>query len=160
RLRVPLGAHPFAIMEKLEAAAKRPGTKLSALKADLGGKIDGLGPMSLAAIGKSEPKLPTLLAPLEPGQLSAPYRTKSGLEITEVVARTKAEPIPFDKVRDRVAARYVRQYTVQLYAKMSETMLRDVQFHIDSNAINTLRKAGIPEPDISVQQLETLLDRI
>jgi len=106
-----------------------------------------------------QPKLPTLLAPLDAGQLAAPYRTEQGLEIAEVEARTEAKPIPFDEVRDRVVARYVTQYTKELYDRLSAKLLDEVDLTIDPDALATLRDAGLPQPDVSVEQLEDLLDR-
>jgi hypothetical protein len=146
-------------MARLEAAASTPGAGLSDLHSQLGGEVDEVGPKSLGELGRLQPKLPSLIAPLEVGQLSAPFRTTKGLQINEVVARTKAEPIPFEKVRDRVAARYVQQYTSELYDKLRDQILAKTDLKIDPTALASLRDAGLPRSDVSVDQLETLLDR-
>jgi len=106
-----------------------------------------------------QPKLPKLLAPLEAGQLAAPYRTDKGLEIAEVTARAEAKPLPFEEVRDRVAVRYVNQYTKELYSQLSAKLLDEADLTIDQDVLATLRDAGLPQPDISVDQLEDLLER-
>ena len=158
-LRIPIGERPVREMSRLETAAATQSSDLDTLQAELGGEIETLEPLSLAALGRMQPKLPTLLAPLDAGQLAAPYRTEQGLEIAEVEARTEAKPIPFDEVRDRVVARYVTQYTKELYDRLSAKLLDEVDLTIDPDALATLRDAGLPQPDVSVEQLEDLLDR-
>ena len=114
-LRVPIGDQPVREMTRLETAAATQGADLDSLQAELGGEIEDLGARTLPELGRMQPKLPKLLAPLEAGQLAAPYRTDKGLEIAEVTARAEAKPLPFEEVRDRVAVRYVNQYTKELY---------------------------------------------
>ncbi len=159
-LQVPLGAHPAAAMARLERAAATPATTLETLRSELGGTIKELEPETLAELGGLRPKLPGLIAPLEKGQLAAPYRTEDGLEIAEVVGRTPAEPIPFEKVRDRVAARYVQQYTSELYATLRREMLPADDLEVDPEALAKVRRGGLARPDVSVDQLESLLDQM
>jgi len=158
-LRVPISKRPVREMSRLEQAAADQNADLDTLKAELGGEIEALEPRTLAELGRMQPKLPPLLAPLDPGQLAAPYRTERGLEIAQVEARTEAQPIPFEEVRDRVTARYVNQYTKELYDQLSEKMLDQVDLTIDQDQVARLREAGLPQPDISVDQIENLLER-
>lgn len=159
-LRVPLGDRPQARMARLEAAVRGAGSDLEALREELGGEIARLEPMSLPELRRLQPKLPGLIAPLEAGSLSAPFRTEAGLEIAQVAARADAEPIPFEEVRERVAARYVGQYAADLYDRLRRSVLDEVDLEIDPEALAALRDGGLPQPDISVEQLEALFDEI
>ena len=161
-LRVPLPegtARAVALMARLERAAAEGAGGLEALQAELGGEIETTEALTLADVGRANPKLPPLLAPLEVGQLAAPYRRENGLEIAQVMAKTPAEPRPFEEVRERVAARYVAQYTADLYDQLSERLLRDVGLEIDAEALAAERAAGRSAPEVSVEELETLLDQ-
>lgn len=156
-LRIPLGDRPTETMDRLERAAETPGGSLDALRAELGGEIEELEAKSLAELERMQPKLPPLVAPLRSGELSPPFRSQQGLEIVQVVARSDSEPIPFEQVRDRVAARYVQQYTSELYQRLGRKVLGDDELHIDPEALARMRSAGLPEPDVSVEELEALL---
>jgi len=158
-LEIPLGERPEAVMQRLETAASTPGSNLDTLATELGGTIEDLGARTLAAVAVSRPKLPSLVAPLEAGQLTAPYRTEDGLEIAEVVSRTESRPIPFDEVRERVATRYVQQYTTELYERLSDDILRGAELSIVPEAVSEMRRAGLPQSDISVDELDDLFER-
>lgn len=157
-LEIPLGDRPEAVMQRLETVASTQECDLDALAAEFGGTIEDLGPRTLAETGLSRPKLPSLVAPLEVGQLTSPYRTENGLEIAELVARTESSPIPFAEVRQRVAARYVQQYTAELYERLSDEILRGGELSIDPDAAAELRRAGLPQPEISVDELVSLIE--
>lgn len=156
-LRTPLGRSPQARMARLEAAASEPCTDLDTLRDELEGEIERLEPMSLPELRRLQPKLPGLIAPLGAGSLSAPYRTEDGLEMAQVVARIEATPIPFEDVRERVASRYVGQYTADLYDRLRRRMIDQADLELDTQALAALRDAGLPRPDVSVEELEALL---
>ncbi|MCB1056370.1 MAG: peptidyl-prolyl cis-trans isomerase [Acidobacteria bacterium] len=158
RLRVPLGQHPLARMESLEAAASGGGTTLDDLKAKLGGEIDDLGALTQAEMKQVQPKLPKRIAPLGAGQLAAPYRTQAGFEVVEVVDRAPATPIPFDEARKRVTAAYVAQYTAELYDRLEAQILDQAKLEILPKGLEALKAAALPEPDVSVEQLNDLFE--
>lgn len=162
-LRIPLPEstdRAVALMARLEEAAAAGVGDLEALQAQLGGTLETTEALTLADIGRVNPKLPPLLAPLEVGQLAPPYRRDDELEIARVLAQTPAEPLPFAEVRQRVAARYVAQYTADLYDQLSERLLRDVDLEIDAEALAEVRAAGRSAPNVSVEELESLLDQM
>ncbi len=160
RLRIPPGDRPGAVMARLEQAATQIGSTLEGLQAEWGGTIEDLGFHNLAELRRLQPKLPTLIAPLAAGRLAAPYRTEEGLEIAQVVARRDAEPLPFEEVRERVAAAYVRQYTHEVYGALTAEILQSAELQILPEGLAALRDAGLPQPDVSVQQLEELLEEL
>ncbi len=158
RLRISLADNARAVMARLEDAAVQGEPKLTTLHAELGGEIDDLGVKNLAELRRLEPKLPPLIAPLTIGKLSPPYRTAKTLDIVELVAREEAEPLPFAEIRERVAAAYVEQYTREVYRELSDDILQTAELQILPEGLAALREAGLPQPDISVEQLEELLE--
>lgn len=167
RLAVPLGDDGREVMARLEDAASETGASLDDLAAELGGEIEDLGFRSLAELRLVEPKLPPLVAPLATGQLSPPYRAASTLEMVEVVARQGGEPLPFDAVRDRVAAVYVEQYTREVYREMADEILQTAELRILPAGLAALRSASLaraneasPPDDVTVEQLEALLNEL
>ena len=160
RLRIPLDAQSGTVMARLEAAASRHDSKLEALQRELGGEIEDLGFQTLNDLRRQQPKLPPLVAPLAAGQLAAPYRSSKFLEVVEVVARRDAEPLPFDTIADRIAAAYVSQYTREVYQQLSDELLRGDNLQILPEGLAALRAAGLPAQDVSVDQLESLLEEI
>ena len=177
RLRIPLDERAKAVMARLESAASRsvsatsePGAGgLEGLRDELGGEIDDLGMKTLRDLGALDPRLPALVSPLTEGQLSAPYRSTTALELVEVVARRDAEPMPFEEARDRVAASYVEQYTREIYRELSEEILKSAKLEIFPEGLAAARDLGISRlqptlesaPDeVSVEDLEKLLDEL
>jgi PPIC-type PPIASE domain len=160
RLRLPLGGDASGVMARLEAAAAGTGTDLEALRAKLGGTIDDLGFMSIAALGRLAPKLPPLVAPLVDGALSPPYRTENAIEIAEVVARRDAEPLPFAEVHERAAEAYVAQHKSELYRELADEILQSANLAILPDGLASLREGAMRGPGVSVAQLETLLDEL
>ncbi len=77
-----------------------------------------------------------------------------------MVARRDAEPLPFEEVRERVAAAYVRQYTHEVYGALTAEILQSAELQILPEGLAALRDAGLPQPDVSVQQLEELLEEL
>ncbi len=158
RLRIPLDDDAPRVMLRLEQAAAADGKiGLDALRAELGGEIEDFGLQDLAGLGRLGPKLPQLVAPVDAGHLSPPYRSESALEIAEVVERRESEPLPFDEVRDRVAAAYLAQYAREVYQELSDEILRDTRLEILPEAVDSLRAAGTVPGEVSVEELEALL---
>jgi len=160
RLRIPLAGDASGTMADLEAAAAGTGTDLEALRAKLGGTIDDLGFVSIAALGRLAPKLPPLVAPLADGALSPPYRTENAIEIAEVVARRDAEPVPFAAIRERVAEAYVAQHKTGLYRDLADEILQSAKLEILPGGLASLRDGAVRGPDVSVAQLAALLDEL
>lgn len=160
RLRLPLGDKSAANIARLEGAARKQDQSLETLQQELGGEIDDLGSRNLAELRQMEPKLPPLLAPLQVGQLSAPYRAPKYLEIVQLEARTEPEKLDFEKVKDQAAALYLEQYTRELYQELESQLLAGDKLRILPEALAALREAGLPQPDVSPEQLEKLLEEL
>lgn len=161
RLRLPLDERVRTVMARLERAAAQGGTDLDTLHGEFGGEVEDLGAKNLTEIGRLEAKLPVLVAPLEVGDLSAPYRNVDNLEIVQVTARAEAEPLPFDEIRERVAAAYVEQYTREVYDALADEILQKAELQILPEGLAALRDAGMPQSDeVSVEDLEALLEEL
>lgn len=159
RLYVPLDADARAVMVRLEAAAQQV-TPLEQLRRELGGEIEDLGLRTAEQLRAINPKLPFLVAPLEPGALTAPYRTATTLEIGEVVERLEGEPLPFDEALDQVAAAYVRQYTREVYEQVEREIVSSVDLELLPDQLAAAREAGIPQGDVTVDELEAMLEQL
>jgi len=160
RLRVPIRENATAVMARLEEAARRADARLDALGAELGGAVEDMGTLSLLEIQRLAPKLATLVAPLQVGQCSPPYRAGSNLEIAEVLARTDSEAPALDEVRKQVAAAYVAQYTAEVYRDLSERILAAHELDIRPEGLAMAREAGLASPEVSVEEIEALLDEL
>ena len=53
---------------------------------------------------------------------------------------------------------YLRQYAGDVYTSLEQELLASVGFMIDDGQLAALRRAGIPEPEISVEELEALFE--
>lgn len=159
-LSLPLGEDPARTMARLERAADGKDASLEALQTELGGEIEDLGFQTLNELGRRQLKLPPRIAPLESGQLAAPYRSGDVLEIAQVSARRPPQPLPFEEVEERVAAAYVEQYTRDLYETLSAELLADSELEILPEGLAALRQAGMSQPEVSVDELEALLDEM
>lgn len=160
RLRVPLAESARADMARLEQAAAGIGKSLEQLRAELGGEIEDLGWRTLPELRGTAPVLPQLVAPVTPGSLTAPYRTRDSLEILEVLEKQDAELPAFDEVRERVVGAYVQHYTRELYDELSERILAEEELEILPEGLAALRTAGLPRREVSVEELESLLSEL
>lgn len=163
-LEAPFGERPAARMAALEAA-RTSGATLEALQGRLGGEIETFDYQTLAEIARTRPKLPGLIAGVEPPGLTAPYRTDGGLEIAQVEARRDGDPEPFDEIRSKVAAAYVAHYTQDVYARLSDEILATAELRISPEGLQAARAASLEgrtgpgaATDVSVEELERLLE--
>ena len=78
--------------------------KLVAEASDSGTKANGglNGPVNIADLN---PALASVIAPLKPGDVSAPVRVRTGYMIVKLETRTGEEPEPYEKVRNLLANR-------------------------------------------------------
>lgn len=159
RLRIPIAPGAGEVMSRLEEAA-RDQVGIEALRERFGGEVEELDAKTLAELGSVEPKLPALVAPLSAGTTTAPYRTADALEIARVVARTEPVPTEFEDVRSFVAERYLRQYRADLYRSLKARILADVEFRLSEEGLAALQESGVPEPDLSVERLDEMLESL
>lgn len=85
---------------------------ISAKKADLGW------------VNKSQlpPILQQVAASLQPGQVSAPFRTEQGFEIVKLLAVKKAKVRPFDQVKSQLKKQYLDQKVSQIFSDKSDKL--------------------------------------
>lgn len=150
-----------ALMTRLENVAAADSTGLDGLDRPESGTIEDLGWNSLAQLRRIHPKLPQLVSPIEGQALVAPIHVLDGLALFEVLDRRQSEPRPFEDVRERVAAAYLRQYTSEVYDALEAGVLERVGFELFPERLAEVREAGLPRPEdlpeISVEQLDALL---
>lgn len=160
RLRIPLGNDASTVMAALERAAAGQRSTLETLRSEFGGEIDDLGLRSFAELQRIEPKLPSLVSGRLAGALSAPYRGAATLDIAEVVERRDSEAIPLAEIRERVALAYVEQYTQEVYEELAAEILAGTDLRFEPEGLARLRRPGLMQPDVSVEELESLLEEI
>ncbi len=106
RAIVPLGEDPNARMATLEAARPaldRGERRLEAVAVALGGRVEETGWQPLAAFQAASLTLGEVVARLEPGRHSPPFRRGEALEMVRCEERTQPVPLPLERVVDRVA---------------------------------------------------------
>jgi peptidyl-prolyl cis-trans isomerase SurA len=102
-----------AAREKIAAARERllKGEDFAAVAAevsDSGTKANG-GLIGSVQVSDLNPSLRAVFEKLEPGQVSEPVRTERGYQIFKLDARSAAEPLPYEQVKDQIAQRIYDQ---------------------------------------------------
>ncbi|MEZ5330852.1 MAG: peptidyl-prolyl cis-trans isomerase [Thermoanaerobaculia bacterium] len=144
-LEVPAGTDPASTMAELEAAVPRldaGGATLDELADALGGDVRETGWVDLTALQENGGKVAMMLAGLDAGGHSSPYRRGDDLEIVEVVERAEPAPRPFEQVREEVANHRVESSGSELYARETEALLESVRFRILPDRIEALDGAA------------------
>ncbi|AKS41527.1 peptidylprolyl isomerase [Wenzhouxiangella marina] len=160
RLRIALDAEASATMAALEAASQDDQASVDSLQMALGGQVESLPPQRVLELRQIASVLPALIAPLEPGQLSAPLRTLEHLEIYQLVSREEPVPASFEAARERVITNFVRQHAAALYQQYLDQTFAEQALRIDAEALAQLVEAELPQPDISAERLSQLLEAL
>jgi parvulin-like peptidyl-prolyl isomerase len=160
RLQIPLAADASATMASLERAAQDPQSSVDALQQMHGGELQTLTAQRAVELRRIAPTLPALVAPLEPGQLSAPLRTVGHLEIYQLVSREEPVAASFDSAREQVISNVVRQHAAELYQRHVEQVLAAESLRINPDALQQLVAAGLPQAEISPEALAQLLEAL
>lgn len=159
-LSIPFGPDAAKVMAALEDAAATGGSDVQTLATRFGGATEQWESGDLISLGKRDARLVSLVSPLEVGQLSAPYRTADSLEMVEVMSRQEAIVQPFEKVRVQVAAAYLEQYTGEVYRKLADQMLSTAHFEIVPDGPERLREMGLPQVEVTVEELESMIEQL
>jgi peptidylprolyl isomerase len=158
RIQLPLDSSAAQNMARWESLARSGNESPDEIARRFGGTLDDLGPATIAELRVVHPTLPALVAPLEIGQYAPPYRTRSNLQLVQLVGREAAVPRPFDEVRDQAAAAYAEQYRHDLYEELAEQLAPLAQVQYDEDALALLgRQVGAD--DITVDELEELFEQ-
>lgn len=160
RLQIPLDDRSTRTMAELERAAQAGTTSIEALQSRLGGTIEKLPAQNLSKLKSLAATLPTLISPLQPGQLSAPLRTAKYLEIFQLEARTESAAKAYEQVQKQVVRTFASHHAADLYRKFGDQLFAEQPLEIFPETLQRLVDAGLPEPDISPEALERLLEAL
>lgn len=160
RLRVPFteAATGDANMARLEALAAANEASLADIRAELGGEIEALDWLTMADMQRLNPKLGQRVAATPAGSLVSPLRIDDQLELYRVMDRRQPDPPTLAEVQGAVVSAYLRQYTAELYVELEEDWLAEADFQLYESRLEQLRRAGRSAPEISVEELEALLN--
>ena len=156
RLIVPLGENASATMARMERDVAS-GIPLDTIQDHVGGEIEIREEMVADDLKVIDPLLPALVAKAGVGQRTAPYRTSDSLEVVEVTSIRDPTVLPFEDARERVAGLYAAQHAQQLYEELVSQLLGSEPLLFNDVAIADLSTMGVPDADISVEELEELL---
>lgn len=160
RLSFPLEANANQVMMRLESAAMAQNVSIEELQRELGGTLETLEPLTFDGLNGLSQKLAPLVAPLSAGQLSSPYRGIDVLEIVQLLNREDPEPIPFQEVKERVAAVYLQQYTYELYKELVDKQLAQGRLEVAENMMESIKAVSISRSELSVEDLERELESL
>lgn len=159
-LSIPIGENASEIMGRLEQASASADETVENLADELGGNLETLEHFTQERLRLLNSNLPPLIAPLNVGDISAPYRNQNRIEVMQVMERTDSTELPFDKVREQVVAAYLRQYTPELYAQLEDEILSSSPLTIHAGPLQTLIEKQTKPADISVDELEEMLEKL
>ena len=159
RLIVPLGDTPSATMATMEQSVAK-GLSLESLHEKVGGEIDVKEDALSHDLKLIDPLLPALVAKVEVGQSTAPYRTPDSLQVAYVESMRDPIPLSYDDVKERAASLYAIQHAQPIYEKLVEDLLGEHTLVYNDQAIEDLATIGMPETEVSVEELEELLSTL
>jgi hypothetical protein len=142
---VPLGDDPDAVMARLEALGDELDAgriELSTLAAELGGRTEDLGWMTLPELQRLEPKAALFAGHLAAGQHSPPYRGAAGLEILHVTGREEPVPRPYAAVKEGVRDDLLRSNSQEVVFEMADEMLAEAQLVMARDRLRLLIETG------------------
>lgn len=112
-------------------------TDLETVAAKVGGRVEDLGWIDSAAFQSYESKIRYYVVELNGTGFTVPFQVNRKLCIIWVEKREEPEPLPFETVRDRVAADYFDRHHQQLYRASLDDLLREVDFRFDEAVVRT-----------------------
>lgn len=149
QLRVPLAAgDPNRAMARLEAlsqGSQGEGDALGAAASELGGTTEDLGWRSLAELAQIDGRLPSLLAELEAGESSAPYRAADHIALIEVTGRREPEPQPLATALEQVRQAYLADHGQELYREWADQTLAEAGLAIFDDRL------GMPSTPVAAE---------
>lgn len=145
RMIVPLGEDADSVMARLETARDDLDAgrlELGVLAAELGGRIEDLGWLTLFELQRLEPKAVFFSGDLAMGRHSPPYRSAAGLEILHVTGREEPVPRPYAAVTERVRDDLLRSRPQEMVVEMADGMLAEAQLVIARDRLQLLIDTG------------------
>jgi parvulin-like peptidyl-prolyl isomerase len=160
RLRIPFSgaAEGDALMARLEQLAAEDASSLTEIQDELGGDIDRLDGITMLDMQNLNPKMGQRVASTPTGSLVPPLRIDDRLELFRVVDRRQPAPPELADVQDAVVSAYLRQYTAELYTRLEADWLAESGYVLFEPRLALLRRAGRAETEISIEELDALLD--
>lgn len=160
RLSIPLGTDAAGVMLALEQAVRARTQSIGELQARFGGELRSPDAQSLADLRAIAPMLPGLVAPLQPGQLAPPFRTESHIEVFALASKDQSQPPAFDAVKAQVVALYARHHAAELYERFAEELFAQRPLEVFDASLAAVVEAGLPQVEVSVEELEQLLESL
>jgi hypothetical protein len=148
RTWIPAGPDPDAEMAWLEdwvASEPRDPARLAAHASRRGGASEELPWQSWSEFSVARPVAALLVARLETGEATPPYRLASGsdgeiLEVTRVLGRREPKPQPFDAVADEVMRAWLAAEGAMLWQEIADEWLEEADYRESAE-----RSAETPE---------------
>ncbi len=111
-----------------------------------------------AALDRIAQNAAAIIAPMSIGQRSAPFRIGSdGIAIAQLIDKETAAAPPFERIKERVAAYYRRQYTAELYAQMMTELLAEQTVSFNQDIFQAFASGAVVDSNISAESLESML---
>lgn len=145
RLVVPLGADPVSVMARLEAAREALDAgdlELAALATELGGRVEDLGWVTVVELQRLEPRAVLFIDRLFPGQHSAPFSGRAGLQLLHLVDREAPLPLPYSEALGELRNDLLSNHQGELIAAFADQILRDSKLEIFSDRLQYLIETG------------------
>jgi len=133
RLVVPLEASTLeATVPVLEglSRAEASSAAFEEVAGRLGGRIERDGWKTLNELAAIRPMAARLASTLNVGQVSAPYRTVTTLEVLRVDDRQEPETQTLAAVFDRVRSEYLKLHAAEIYGRWAQSTLEAVELRI------------------------------
>ena len=125
--------NPVAAMAELEenrGLLERGELTLEQAAKDLSGTVETSEWVTIGALTIHRPRAAYFAPSLRVGEYSAPYSNGAGLEMFQVIDRRDPVALPFDEVRERVVAEYMRRHGQKLYDKLVAARLERAAFEV------------------------------
>ncbi len=136
-LKTPLGDDAMARMRTLEGLREEINagtTDLATAATKVEGEVEDLGWKTLAELGQTGGKLPTVVLDLGTTGVAVPFQDEEFLQMVQVVTREDPHPLPFEEVKERVIDEFLERRQRKLTAELMEKMLADAKFAFDAEA--------------------------
>ncbi len=146
-LEVPLGESPTDRMTRLEAARAKldaGSTTVEHLASELGGAHRSTSLAPLAQLLAHDPRALQLVAPLQPGEHTPPFRRGNVLVVLRVDVRSEPSPLPLSEVREQVEREYLSSHSAEIYEEYTDDLLDAAGFTLYSERLETITLVGAP----------------
>jgi hypothetical protein len=86
----------------------------------------------------------SVVAGMKPGEISAPFETKAGIEIIKLETKNEPKMLTFEEAKPRMGIYISNARANELLTEWVNNKKREVGFRVNEDL---LRRAGLPEPE-------------